>query len=62
MDSFTTISLTADKAPAPVKIPTNAEDPNGQGGGTYCVVFARDLPTDNEDPNGQGGGTYCTIA
>ncbi|TEB27769.1 hypothetical protein FA13DRAFT_1794514 [Coprinellus micaceus] len=61
MDSFATISLTSDKAPATVKIPTNAEDP-GQGGGTYCVVFARDLPVDNEDPNGQGGGTYCTIA
>jgi hypothetical protein len=61
MDSFTNISLTADKGPAPVKIPTNAEDP-GQGGGTYCVIFARDLPVDSEDPNGQGGGTHCTIA
>jgi hypothetical protein len=62
MDSFTTISFTSDKAPATVKVPTDAEEGNGQGGGTYCVVFSKDIPTDAEGGNGQGGGTYCTIA
>ncbi|KAJ3540519.1 hypothetical protein NMY22_g4256 [Coprinellus aureogranulatus] len=66
MDSFTTISLTSDKAPATVKIPADAEGPgSGQtGGGPYCVVFSKDVPVDNEDPgSGQGGGgPYCTIA
>ena len=65
MDSFTTISLVSDNAPSAVKVPSDEENPNGQGGGTYCVVFAKDvsanLPSDEENP-GQGGGTYCTIA
>ncbi|KAJ3532086.1 hypothetical protein NMY22_g7885 [Coprinellus aureogranulatus] len=45
MDSFTTISLTSDKAPATVKIPADAEGPgSGQtGGGPYCVVFSKDV-------------------
>ncbi|TEB20282.1 hypothetical protein FA13DRAFT_1739653 [Coprinellus micaceus] len=64
MDSFTTISFVSDNAPSAVKVPSDEENP-GQGGGTYCVVFAKDvsadLPSDEENP-GQGGGTYCTIA
>ena len=66
MDAFTTISLVSDNAPSTVKVTSDAEDPNGQGSGTYCVVFAKDVgvdvPSDAEDPNGQGSGTYCTIA
>ena len=59
MDSFTTLSLSAS---TPVRVPKDAEGSNGQGGGTYCVVFSKDIPTDAEGSNGQGGGTYCTIA
>ena len=67
MDAFNTISLTlvSDNAPS-VNVPSDEEGSNGQGGGTYCVVFAKgvgaDLPSDEEGSNGQGGGTYCTIA
>ncbi|TEB20539.1 hypothetical protein FA13DRAFT_1742855, partial [Coprinellus micaceus] len=46
MDSFTTLSLSAS---VPVKVPKDAENP-GQGGGTYCVVFSKDVPTDSENP------------
>ena len=59
MDSFTTFSPSAS---APVKIPKDTENPNGQGGGTHCVAFAKEIPTDSENPNGQGGGTHCIIA
>ena len=66
MDSFTTISLVSDNAPSTISLPSDEEGSNGQGGGTYCVVFAKDvsanLPSDEEGSNGQGGGTYCTIA
>jgi hypothetical protein len=59
MDSFTDIAayLEIDNAP-----PTNGED-GGSGGGTYCVVFAKeDLPSNEEGDGGSGGGTYCVVA
>ena len=63
MDSFTTLFITS---PAPVDLPTDEEKKTAQGGGTYCVVFAREpaiqLPVDEEKKTAQGGGTYCTIA
>jgi hypothetical protein len=63
MDSFTTLFITS---PTPVDIPNDEENKTKQGGGTYCVVFAREpavqLPVDEENKTKQGGGTYCTIA
>ena len=61
MDSFATISFTS-TTPAPVEVPSDQENKTKQGGGTYCVVFARDIPADEENKTAQGGGTYCTIA
>jgi hypothetical protein len=63
MDSFTTIFFTS---PAPIEVPSDEENKTAQGGGTYCVIFAKDpatqLPVDEENKTAQGGGTYCTIA
>jgi hypothetical protein len=62
MDSFTTIFFTSTTLTTPVEVPSDQENKTAQGGGTYCVVFAKDIPADEENKTAQGGGTYCTIA